>query len=161
MAVFAWQELTTFDLLLLPDGKASTSPIEVKAPWLLAVELFGDATHLRLMAEAGCWTAMPGLPECGADGLPGLAVPDSAVLLADCTPAGLIGRVGGSSALLKVGDTLPEGTDKPFAVGSHCVVKLPPKAVGPLFLGFNLRYRPVSVKALRVKISTATPTFSE
>jgi hypothetical protein len=154
MAIFAWQELATFDL-------TAGGVQDVAAPWVMALELFGGATHLRLIAEVARWTAMPGLPECGADGLPDLPMPDTALLLTDCAPAALIGRIGGSSATLKVGDNPPVGTSKPFAVGNHCVVELPAKAVGPLFLGFNLRHRPVAVAALRLRVSQATPTFSE
>ncbi|HEY8610176.1 MAG TPA: hypothetical protein VIL69_02680 [Roseomonas sp.] len=153
MAIFAWQDLATFDLTA--KGKQ-----DVAAPWVVAVEQFDGATHLQLIVEDARWTAMPGLPECGADGLPDLAVPNAALLLADCAPAALIGRVGGSSATLNLGEAPPEGTGKPFAVGSHCVVQLPARAVGPLFLGFNLRHRPVKVAMLKVKVSKASPIFN-
>jgi hypothetical protein len=154
MALFDWQNMHPIDLRLPPG-----TPCEVAAPWLLALERLGIGTHLRITVEEGLWTGMPGLPPCGPDGLPGLAVPDAALLLADCAPAALIGRIGGSSATLSVGDTPPEGTSKAFAVGSHGVVKLPDKAVGPLFLGFNLKHRPVRVESLRVRIAWAAPTF--
>jgi len=159
MALFDWQEISPIDLRLPPGGPPPADPSPVAGPWMVALERLGTATHLRIVVEEGLWTAMPGLPACGADGLPGLAVPDTALLLADCPPAALIGRIGGSSATMSVGDPPPEGTSKPFAVGSHAVVQLPAKAVGPLFLGFNLKHRPVLVAALRVRISWATPSF--
>jgi hypothetical protein len=158
MAIFAWQDLHIFDLLAGPNPPPAS--VEVASPWIMAVEMLEDATHLRIVAEDAEWVAMPGLKPCGADGLPGLAVPEGALLLAEAAPAALIGRIGGSSATLKVPDTPGTGLSKPFAVGSRCVVELPAKAVGPLYLGFNLRHRPVTVTALRVKVSKASPVFA-
>jgi hypothetical protein len=125
----------------------------VDAPWLVAHEdLIGAMTHLKLKAR-GAWTPLAGLPECGPDGLMGQSFPEDRLLLKDCPLGALIGRIGGSSATLKVTEVAADsGEGKPFAIGCHAVIKLPDKVVGPLYLGFNVPVRPLVLKSLEVEI---------
>lgn len=126
----------------------SCADTNVVEPWLVALEKFGVATHLKF-AVTGRWVAMVGLEPCGPDGIYTSAVPDDRLMLANCGAGALVGRVGGSSATIKFAET---ADSKPFAIGSHAVVKLPDSAVGPLFLGFNILTRPLRVEALKVEI---------
>ena len=133
-----------------PDG-----PVE--EPWMTALQdLPPGLTHLKLIATAASsWTPLAGMRACAADGVLTSAVPDDRLILTDCAPGALIGRIGGSSASLKVA-TAPDaasGESKPFAVGRYAVVKLPANAIGPLFLGFNILFRPIRLNALEVEIS--------
>jgi hypothetical protein len=109
---------------------------------------------LRLTAT-GRWTPLSGLPECGPDGLTGISFPDDRLIVGDCSAGALIGRIGGSSASLKAtyADTA-SGESKPFPIGSHCVLKLADKASGPLFIGFNILTRPVTLAQLDLRIES-------
>lgn len=137
-------------------SRANTDIVE---PWLVALEEFGVATHLKFVVT-GRWVAMAGLEPCGPDGIYTSAVPDDRLILPECAAGALIGRVGGSSATLKFPAPVPPApadSSKPFAVGSRAVVKLPDATVGPLFLGFNILGRPVRVEALDVEILSGRP----
>jgi hypothetical protein len=136
-----------------PIHKFTLDEKDIFAPWILAQEEVGAATtYLKLMAE-GEWIAMAGLTECGPDGLVGQSFPDDRLMLADCSVGALIGRIGGSSASLKVQNPSAEsGEVKPFPIGCHTVLKLPEKCVGPLYVGFNVLFRPVKLKSLTVDI---------
>ena len=133
-------------------SRANTDIVE---PWLVALEEFGVATHLKFVVT-GRWVAMAGLEPCGPDGIYTSAVPDDRLMLTECAAGALIGRVGGSSATVKFPATAT-AESKPFAVGSRAVVKLPDAAVGPLFLGFNILVRPLKVVALDVEILSGRP----
>ena len=109
---------------------------------------------------------MSGLPECGPDGIVGLTFPNERLIVADCAVGALLGRIGGSSATLKAaapadaksdaGAAKPESDEpKPFAIGTHTVIGLPEKGVGPLFVGFNILLRPVQVRALTLTIESS------
>jgi hypothetical protein len=143
---------------------------DVTASWLLGWEdLPSAAKYLRLKAT-GQWTPMSGLPECGPDGIVGQAFPSDRLILPDCAVGALLGRIGGSSATLKPAGPAdrPAGPaeaksdsgsvkadseeSKPFAIGSHAVIKLPETGLGPLFIGFNILLRPVPVRALQLTI---------
>lgn len=128
----------------------SRANTDIAEPWLVALEQFGVATHLKFVVT-GRWVAMPGLEPCGPDGIYTSAVPDDRLIMTECAAGALIGRVGGSSATLKFPATAAADS-KPFAVGSRAVIKLPEAVGGPLFLGFNILGRPVRVEALDVEI---------
>jgi len=117
--------------------------------WNVALESFGEGNVLRLVAT-GRWRPLNGLPECGPDGLDGVSYDSDRLVMAEAPVGALIGRFGGSSASFKSA----EGAEKPFAVGRHCVVRVPAGGVGPLFLGFNVLTPPFEVGALLVVIST-------
>jgi hypothetical protein len=130
-------------------------PWTIGAPWLVALEKFGEGNLLRIQVT-GRWTPINGLPGSGPDGLAGLVYPDTALIVSDCPVGALIGRIGGSSATLKAAgtDNLP-GEGKAFAVGSYCVVKIADEMIGPLFLGFNCLPRPVVVSAFTLDLAMA------
>lgn len=141
MPIVTWTPIATETL---PTGT-------VTVPWLKVVDTIRGASHL-MIAATGTWTALPGLlAACGPDGLTGLALPADRVVLADAPPGALIGRIGGSSALLKA--------DGAFVIGSSCVIKVPDGAIGPLFVSFNISGRPVEVASIGVTVSGATPTL--
>jgi len=131
---------------------------EVREPWLVAVEMIRDVTHLRIRAE-GSWSPMPGvLADCQPDGHAGLALPADRLVISDCAVGALIGRFGGSSAGYgQSGDDADK--TKPFPIGKYCVVTVPQKAVVPLFIGFNTIQRPVHVRRLSLTVEGATPTL--
>lgn len=145
MPSLAWAPIAKFNL---PAG-------DFNAPWVAALEDFGSFTLLRLEAE-GEWSAITGMRSCGPNGLPGTTWSDDRLLLGDCPVGALIGRIGGSTASLKsAGVDLTTGDSKPFPVGSLAVIRIPDKAIGPLFLGFNIVLRPVQTQSLIVTISGA------
>jgi hypothetical protein len=147
--VIDWKELKMFEI----------SNTDVSAPWILVLDAFGDATHLKIIAE-GCWTAMGGsLAECGPDGLAGLSLIPERLIAADCPVGALIGKIGGSSAAATAASApanpLPLSEGKAFAIGSHCVTSVPEKSIGPLFVGFNCMARPVKVVRLKIVVAGA------
>jgi hypothetical protein len=91
-------------------------------------------------------------------------------LLIPASPAAcLVGKFGGSTAsLAEAASPKAEGAaDTPgpapetriFAIGAFCVIKLPPKTVGPLFIGFNLVARPIElVEPLTIELGGASFT---
>ncbi len=111
---------------------------------------------LRIRAT-GRWAPFAGLPKCGPDGLAGIPYPETGLVVPDCPLGALIGRIGGSSASLKSPTAEPAttGETKPFAIGSHCVIRLPEKAIGPLFIGFNSLSRPVLLDTLDIQFESA------
>lgn len=126
-------------------------PADIIVPWLRLVDTIRGASHLMINAT-GEWTALPGLlAPCGPDGLAGLVLPAERVVLPDAPPGALIGRIGGSSAGLKA-----EGA---FVIGSGCVVAVPDKSIGPLFVSFNITARPVVVTAIAIEVSRETPSL--
>jgi len=119
-----------------------------RSPWHCVTDVIRGPTHLRI-AATGNWWAMPDvLAACGPNGFTGLAFPADRVVLPDAPPGALIGRIGGSSASLKV--------DGAFPIGIDCVVQLPTNSVGPLFVSFNIVARPVFVGSFTIQVSTAT-----
>lgn len=145
-----WSELATFR----KEGE------EMAAPWLMALESLGDATHLKIEAEGDWKTAGSVLPACGPDGLASLTLPDAELIVPGCRFGALIGKLGGSSAIHHTPEQPGAAlvADEPFAIGAFCILKLPQEMFGPLFISFNVRSRPVSVTALKVKISGTRPT---
>ena len=141
----------TWNAIGVPFELAADSVIAT--PWIMVCEDLGSATtHLKLKAT-GNWVPMSGLSSCGPDGLAGQSFSDDNLLLTDCPVGALIGRIGGSSASLKtLTPAVDAGEGKPLPVGSQTVLKLPDKFVGPLYLGFNILFRPVKVGSLRVQI---------
>lgn len=143
MISLTWKRIDTF---IVPER-------DVVEPWLMALEDFGAATTYLKLISKGAWTAMAGLAECGPDGLIGQSFPDDRMVVTDCAVGALIGRIGGSSASLKAQNPPADsGEVKPFPVGRHAVLKLPDKFVGPLYLGFNVLFRPMKLKSLEVEI---------
>jgi hypothetical protein len=142
-----WSHITTFD----------RTNERVDAPWIAALDDFGDITHLQLKAE-GSWLVMGALlPACGPDGIAGLHLKEDRLVLSDCPPGALIGRIGGSSAGIAAATTAPTSPDyesKPFTIGSQCAIALPSKgAFGSLFVGFNSVLRPVQIASLKLIVS--------
>jgi hypothetical protein len=143
--VIDWKELIVFE----------RTDAAVSAPWILVLESFEGMTHLRIQAE-GSWKAMGNLlAPCEPDGIAGLPLPSERLMVADCPVGALIGKIGGSSAASAAADA--EG--KVFPIGSYCVVGIPEKSPGPLFIGFNCIARPVMVGRVKVVVSgTALPS---
>lgn len=132
----------------------------VDEPWLLVLDLVEEATRLQIVAE-GRWTVLGGLAGTGPDGLAGLALAADQLLLPGCRPGALLGRFGGSSATIDgTVAAAADGTEataaaSPFAIGSHCLFTVPAAVYGPLFVGFNLRQRPIRVETLRLTVQGA------
>jgi hypothetical protein len=168
MIVLNWQPVGAYRR---PAGNQN-EPWLVAEPWVVAWENVPQAAKYLRLKTTGRWTPMSGLPECGPDGLVGLTFPVDRLFVSDCAVGALLGRIGGSSASLK-GDAAPasqggeskpdpaaakvdDGPLKPFAVGSHTVIKLSDNAIGPLFIGFNILLRPVSVQTLEITIESSS-----
>ena len=130
---------------------AAVEPIPAGAfrmPWHRVTAVIRGPTHL-LIAATGNWTAIPDvLAACGPNGFAGLSLSADLIVLPDAPPGALIGRLGGSSASLKV--------DGAFPIGLDCLVQLPANNVGPLFVSFNIVARPVYVGSFTIQVSTAT-----
>jgi hypothetical protein len=143
MVLEEWDALITFEQANLALG----------ASWLKVLETFGDATHLRLEAT-GEWQVLGGdIAPCGPDGHLDLSLPQDRLIVPAAPPGALIGKIGGSSASRTDGSV--------FTIGSLCVVAVPDKAVGPLFISVNgAVYRPGgNLTQLRLRISGARPKF--
>jgi hypothetical protein len=127
---------------------------DVEAPWLMAVASFDDATHLKLEAIGKWEPAGSVLPPCDPDGLPGFKAADDRLVVRSCRFGALIGKVGGSSASHHTPDTsaATPAIGEPFGIGTVCILKLPDKAIGPLFVSFNAVDRPIKVTSLSVTI---------
>jgi hypothetical protein len=145
MISLTWKPLTPFTL---PASDA------IAWPWIMACEDLGvTSTYLKLKAT-GKWQPMEGLSSCGPDGLTGQTFLDDRLFVTDCPLGALIGRIGGSSASLKVPTpTADSGETKAFAVGAYALVKLPKETAGPLYLGFNTPFRPLSLESLSVDMA--------
>ena len=148
MASIAWTSVETITL----HGDV------VHWPWLMAVQSLRDVTHLLITAE-GEWEASGGqLRPFPPDGHMGLPIQADKLLVPDCPPGALVGKIGGSSAHLAA--TLAAGAAVPgaiFPVGAHCIVSIPSGVVGPLFIGFNWIPRPLTVIDLKVCVFGAAP----
>jgi hypothetical protein len=132
--------------------KLQNEPIE--APWLMVVEAFEDFDHLQITSE-GTWPAYPGLPlECGPDGISASPIAAEQRLIADCRLGALIGKLGGSSAMLDIPSGESSGLGM-FALGTNALVKVPSGCFGPLFIGFNVKARPISIANLSVTVRGA------
>ena len=168
MIVFNWQPVGVY-------RRPAANPDEpwlVAEPWLIAWEDLPQAAKYLRLKSIGRWTPMSGLPECGPDGLVGQTFPADRLLVSDCAVGALLGRIGGSSASLKVSmapashgselksDAGPAKADddpsKPFGAGCHAVIRLPENAIGPLFVGFNILLRPIRVRTLEVTIESSS-----
>ena len=140
---------------------------DLVAPWLMVLESLDDSTHLKIEAE-GDWKVEASVaPSCGPDGLPGFTLPGDQLVMAGCRYGALIGKIGGSSAAHRApaqaaaaaGAAPGAGqgagavaVGEPFAIGAFCLHKLPGEPSGPLFIGFNTLWRPIGVKAMRLRI---------
>ena len=149
-----WTEIRTDLAPPGDDGKR-----QLAAPWLLALRGIEDCDHLRLEAE-GEWELVPGLGiSCGPDGRGDIPLAAEALLLPSCAPGALIGKIGGSSAAV---DKIAEGADPKagaplvFAIGKTCMVPFKDLLRGPLFIGVNIRPRPLTIARLDLKIFGAT-----
>lgn len=134
-------------------------PPQFEAPWHMLIDVFEHVDRLRITAT-GEWQPLPGLAiKCGPDGFGGLAVADSALILPGCPVGALIGKFGGSSASLDA-TAAPAGGEAgspaAFAIGAHCVVARPKDVLGPLFLGFNTRARPLTIDDFTVQVEGTT-----
>ena len=139
MPILSWTPLAA--VLPIPPGG-------FRMPWHRVTDVIRGPTHL-LIAATGSWAAIPGvLAACGPNGFSGLDLPADRIVLPDAPPGALIGRLGGSSASLKV--------DGVFPIGLDCVVQLPANSVGQLFVTFNIVARPVDVASFTIQVSTAT-----
>jgi hypothetical protein len=166
--------MVTLNWKLLKEYKID-HPRQITTPWLLVLDAVRESTHLEVKA-AGRWTPAGGLlGECEPDGLLDAAF-QTERFVPDCPVGALIGKIGGSSASLtpvwakpanppdpaKPADPPPKppvlAEDRSFAIGSYCVIALPDKSIGPLYISFNGLIRPVAVTQLTVTISGATPT---
>jgi hypothetical protein len=159
-----WRTLVDFaEILAQPAPAANPAAGPVPGPfpemWRVAARVIHDCTYIRLEA-AGQWQALPeGQAEtCGPDGYIGKKFDSKDVLLSDCPGGALIGRFGGSSAAFPVAPTADADKGKLFPIGSYCIVPVPEKSIGPLFIGFNIVTRPVRILRLTLKIEGANPT---
>jgi hypothetical protein len=86
-----------------------------------------------------------------------MSYPDTGLILSDCSVGALLGRIGGSSASTKaaLADPAAAGETKPFPIGRSSIFRLPEKAIGPLFVGFNCLLRPVRIETIDVRVETA------
>ncbi|KAB7643925.1 hypothetical protein [Polymorphobacter fuscus] len=133
-------------------------------PWLPLVDMVENFNWLRITAQ-GMWTPFPGVAlTCRPDGYGGFQLANSALVLANCPMGALIGKFGGSSAHAEpakvadgqAADDEAVATSSVFAIGSHCVLKLPTKPHGPLFIGFNLHSRPIEINNLTITVEGTT-----
>lgn len=143
-------------------------PGPVTKPWILVLDGPKESTYLQIKA-AGKWTPAGGLlGQCGPDGLLGAPFQTDKLVVSDCPVGALIGKFGGSSASLtpaSAASTAPPTAASPltegrsFAIGSHCVVAVPDRSIGPLYVSFNGLIRPVTVDERAViTIFGTTPT---
>jgi hypothetical protein len=127
---------------------------DVVAPWLMVLESVGDSTHLKFEAEGQWRMEASVVPGCGPDGLPGFTLPSDQLIVTRCRYGALIGKLGGSSAAhyipAQAGISL--AADEPFAIGAMCLQKVPDGVRGPLFISFNALWRPIGVKAMKLRI---------
>lgn len=153
MPDIAWSDCGSIDL-------ADTA---LTGQWLKLADLVADATLLRIVAD-GAWTPLPPwTTACGPDGMPGLRMDASQLMLADVPLGALIGKIGGGSvgltgwaAPVATGTTAAIGLDgKPFAIGPFCLLQIPRLVFGPLFVAVNSTARPVPIKRLRITASIA------
>lgn len=141
---------------------------EVIAPWFVACETISGFTHLRITAQ-GRWTlpapkVVPFDPDAGA----APAIPTGWPQLSGVPVGALVGKIGGGSAgVMPLAPSIgvpppppwPVQLDEPFLVGKLCILAIPDKVVGPLYLGFNTPARPMKVTSLKVTVEGATPSF--
>ncbi len=148
--VINWSQLTVFE----------KKDEVVTAPWLMALELISDATHLKIQSEGKWYAENSVLPSFGPDGLSGITLSSDQLTIAGCRFGALIGKIGGSSADHHSPETPVSApvADEPFAVGAFCTLKIPDNIFGPLFLGFNASSYPIHVETLKVTVFGARPT---
>lgn len=150
---------------LLTEPAFRMSDTLVTVPWVRVLDTQRDYTHLRI-ASAGTWTQQDSaFGECGPDGFTSGSLQSDRLLVADCPTGALIGKIGGSSASLSTPATPAADDDatakviaegKAFAIGSYCVIPLPSKFIGPLFVNFNGLMRPINVAKLEITVEGAT-----
>ena len=144
-------------------GTIDIADTTLAGQWLKLADLVADATLLRIVANC-VWTPLPPWTiACGPDGMPGLRMDASQLMLADAPFGALIGKIGGGSvgltgwtAPVPTGTTAAIGLDgKPFAIGPFCLLQIPRQVFGPLFVAVNAVARPVPITKLRVTASIA------
>jgi len=147
---------------------------EFKPLWALVLEAVPDWKRLRLEAD-GEWTFLLDgtyAYSCGPDGAAGLSPASAVPILRNCPPGCLLGRFGGSSAEIGAAtaqggetgttggdgetETAPASTGSvAFPIGRDCLYKVPEGVFGPLFIGFNLVSRPVTIEKLTLTVKGA------
>jgi hypothetical protein len=139
----------------LQDTDAPTPWIRVSNPWPS-----GSLKHLQITAM-GSWTHLQ-IGECGPDGLQKSGpFPADRLTVANCPVGALIGKFGGSSTSVGPTSALPVNPPSPlvdgqaFAVGSYCLVAIPPNSIGPLFVAFNGLTGTIRIKELAISVEGA------
>jgi hypothetical protein len=159
--------MTTINWKLLKEYTIDQSRA-IMVPWILVLDAPRESTHLQIKAE-GKWTPVGGLlGDCDPDGLLGPPFQTDRLVVPDCPVGALIGKFGGSSASLSplaspptapvaaatpasppaAPPALTEG--KAFAIGSYCVLAIPERSIGPLYVSFNGLIRPVNLVQLKI-----------
>jgi hypothetical protein len=154
MSEIIWAELAEPFVIDMKDNETKN----VKEPWWMVVEVVRDCTHVRLLVEDGIWALPEAKMTCGPDGYAGIEVGGKPII-DDCAIGALIGRFGGGSAGYSTAAATDADKGRPFPIGTYCIMPVPIKWIGPLFIGFNVVKRPIQVRKLKIKIEGATPTL--
>jgi hypothetical protein len=133
-------------------------PAEIIEPWRVLAQIVRDCTYVRFVVEEGEWQIPDQTKFCGADGYAGVAMSGKAII-EDCALGALIGRFNGGSAGYAKSIATDADKGAPFPVGTYCIMPVPAKCVGPIFIGFNIVDRPIKVRKLKIRIEGATPTL--
>lgn len=135
-----WRKIISEKAIPEAQGIPWTLVMESPTPGkLMKIEVLVDLA--RNPPTAGTWTPQDFANACTADGdITGVALgarqSPGTPLIASAPIGALIGRIGGSTA----DQTLDNGTPPArigFAVGRICILSVPDKPVGALFLGVN------------------------
>ncbi|MBV8188414.1 MAG: hypothetical protein JOY64_36175 [Alphaproteobacteria bacterium] len=155
MPEIVWSRLA--DPLVIEGTDTELKPI--KEPWRVLARVIRDCTYMRLVVDDdGAWR-IPGVDtNCGPDGYAGIEIGGKTVI-DDCAIGALIGRFGGGSAGYSTQAATDADKGRPFPIGTYCIMPIPAKSVGPLFVGFNVVARPIQVRRLKITIEGATPTL--
>lgn len=121
-----WRQIT-------PQSKGDylTVPEEPGQAWTVALEYVTTGQLLKIVVEHGSQWEPFGMPACGPDGDAAFAKP-AGVPVAKAARGALIGKIGGSTADQEGDDSMVL-----FTVGRVCVLAVPEKKSGALFLGVN------------------------
>jgi hypothetical protein len=97
--------------------------------WTIVCEYVSGPRKLKFEAHGSWRYSRRIVDSCSPDGDPGSPVDRSKCLKADAAVGALIGKIGGSTAGKSDGVV--------FIVGSFCIVDVPDKTAGTLFLTIN------------------------
>ena len=138
-----------------PPGDDGTRTLD--APWMIALKAIEDCDHLRIEAD-GEWKLLPNLDlTCGPDGRSDIPISNDALFVPSCPPGALIGRIGGSSADRTIDNAEAKvGAPIVIAIGKVCMVPLKDLPHGPVFIGINIRPRPITILRINLEIFGAT-----